>query len=105
MTRRKFNREFKLSVLQELATASLTEVSRKHSLRPSTVIGWRTDYEKAPERAFAGSGKRWKPEAELEHYKRLVGELYAQVELLKKAYNHQVALRVEQKLLERRDVL
>jgi len=34
-----------------------------------------------------------------------VGELYAQVELLKKAYNHQVALRVEQKLLERRDVL
>ena len=105
MTRRKFNREFKLSVLQELATASLTEVSRKHSLHPSTVIGWRTDYEKAPERAFAGSGKRWKPEAELEHYKRLVGELYAQVELLKKAYNHQVALRVDQKLLERRDVL
>ena len=105
MTRRKFNREFKLSVLQELATASLTEVSRKHSLHPSTVIGWRTDYEKAPERAFAGSGKRWKPEAELEHYKRLVGELYAQVELLKKAYSRQVALRVEQKRLERRDVL
>lgn len=104
MARRKFNREFKLSVLAELDTASLTEVCRKHSLHPSTVIGWRKDYETAPQDAFAGSGKRWKPEAELEHYKRLVGELYAQIELLKKAYNHQVALRAEQKRLERRDL-
>jgi len=104
MIRRKFNREFKLGVLQELEIASLTEVCRKHSLHPSTVIGWRHDYEAAPEKAFVGSGRRWKPDAELEHYKKLVGELYAQIELLKKAYNHQVALRAEQKRLERRDV-
>ena len=29
--RRQFQREFKVSVLQELETASLTEVCRKHS--------------------------------------------------------------------------
>lgn len=56
MIRRKFNREFKLGVLQELETASLTEVCRKHSLHPSTVLYWRNDYEKAPEKAFAGNG-------------------------------------------------
>lgn len=104
MIRRKFNREFKLGVLQELDTASLTEVCRRHSLHPSTVIGWRRNYEKAPEKAFAGNGNCWKPEAELEHYKRLVGELYAEIELLKKAYNHQVALRMTQKGLGRRDL-
>jgi len=102
--RRQFQREFKVSVLQELETASLTEVCRKHSLSASTVIGWRRNYEKAPAKAFAGSGRRWKPEAELEHYKRLVGELYAQIELLKKAYNHQTMLHAEQRRIGRRDV-
>lgn len=103
MTRRQFNREFKLDVLQELETASLTEVCRKHSLAASTVIGWRKDYEKAPEKAFAGSGRRWKPEAELEYYKRLVGQLYAENELLKKTRDHLTALRAEQKRLGRCD--
>ena len=99
--RRQFLKEFKVSVLQELETASLTEVCRKHSLSASTVIGWRRDYEKAPEKAFAGSGNRWKPEAELEHYKRLVGQLYAENELLKKTCDRLTALRAEQKRLRR----
>lgn len=99
--KRQFSRELKLSVLQELETASLTEVCRKHSLVPSTVVGWRRDYEKAPQKAFAGSGKRWKPDAELEHYKRLVGQLYAENELLKKTCDCLTELRSEQKRLKR----
>lgn len=99
--RKQFSREFKLSVLQELESASLTEVCRKHSLAAPTVVGWRRNYEKAPDKAFAGSGNRWKPEAELDHYKRLVGQLYAENELLKKTCNHLTALRSEQKRLGR----
>ena len=101
--RRKFTREFKLGVLRELETSSLTEVCRRHSLDVSTVSRWRTDYEKDPQKAFAGQGNLWKPEAELERYKRLVGQLYAENEFLKKVYDHLKAAREEERRLGRRD--
>ena len=102
--KRRFPREFKISILQELETASLTEVCRKHSLHASTIIGWRKDYETDPDKAFAGQGRRWKPEAELDHYKRLVGELYAQNEFLKKTYEYLKTVQKEEKHLERRNI-
>lgn len=102
--RRRFTREFKLTVLRELETASLTEVCRKHSLDVSTVSKWRTDFEKCPQKAFAGHGNLWKPEVELERYKRLVGELYAENEFLKKVYERLKAVREEEKRLGRRDI-
>jgi len=102
--RRRFAREFKLAVLQELETASLTEVCRKHSLDASTVSNWRTDFEKNPQKAFAGHGNLWKPEAELERYKRIVGELYAENVFLKKVYERLKAVQEEEKRLGRRDV-
>lgn len=102
--RRRFTREFKLTVLQELEAASLTAVCRKHSLDVSTVSKWRTDFEKSPQKAFAGYGNLWKPEAELERYKRLVGELYAENEFLKKVYERVKAVQEEEKRLGRRDV-
>ena len=43
--RRRFTREFKLTVLQELETASLTEVCQKHSVDVSTVSNWRIECE------------------------------------------------------------
>ena len=53
--RRRFTREFKLTVLHELETASLTEVCRKHSVDVSTVSNWRKDFEKNPQKAVAES--------------------------------------------------
>lgn len=100
--RRRFTREFKVAVLQELESATLTEVSRRHSLHASTVIGWRNDFDKDPQKAFAGHGKRWKPEAELEHYKRLVGELYAENAFLKKAYEYLKQVQEEERRVGRR---
>ena len=84
--RRRFTREFKLTALRELETSSLTEVCRRHSVDASTVSNWRKDFENNPQKAFAGQGNLWKPEAELERYKRIVGELYAENEFLKKVY-------------------
>lgn len=101
--RRRFTREFKLTVVRELETASLTEVCRKHSLDASVVSKWRTDFEKNPQKAFAGRGNLWKPEAELERYKRIVGELYAENEFLKKVYERLKTVQEEEKRLGRRD--
>ncbi|MBI4448643.1 hypothetical protein HY641_01260 [Candidatus Woesearchaeota archaeon] len=54
MTRRKF----KLGVIQELDTASLTEVCRRHSLHASTVIGWRKERSLALARPLMSSAAR-----------------------------------------------
>ena len=97
MVRRQFPKEFKIAIVQELESSSLAEVCRAHSLDAGTVCGWRKDYETNPKEAFSGHGKVWKEEAQIAHYKRLVGELYAQVDFLKKAYEKLQERKVEEK--------
>lgn len=86
VARRQFSKEFKLGIVKELETKSLTEVCREHSLHPSTASHWRTDYEREPHEAFKGHGRLWKPEAKIAQYERLIGELYAENAFLKKVY-------------------
>ncbi len=83
--KRRFTKEFKLAVVQELETKSIAEVCREHSLASSTVSGWRKDYESNPQEAFKGQGNVWKQEAKIARYERLLGELYAENALLKKS--------------------
>jgi transposase len=84
--KRQFTRKFKLSVLEELETKKLVEVCRVHNLAPSTVSGWRRDYDKNPREAFKGHGRIWKENAKIAQYERLVGQLYAENAFLKKVY-------------------
>jgi len=84
--KRHFSREFKLSVLKELETKRLAEVCRLHDLAPSTVSGWKSDYDKNPKEAFSGNGKLWKEDAKIAKYERLIGQLYAENDFLKKVY-------------------
>lgn len=84
--KRQFTRKFKLSVLEELETKKLVEVCRAHNLAPSTVSGWRRDYDKNPREAFKGHGRIWKENAKIAQYERLVGQLYAENAFLKKVY-------------------
>lgn len=97
MARRKFPKEFKIAIVQELASSSLAEVCRTHSLDASTVCGWRKDYETNPKEAFSGSGNVWKPEAKIARLERLLGELYAENALLKKAYEQLQARKLEER--------
>ena len=76
--RRQFTAEFKQSVLQELDIKPLSEVCRDHMLHPSTVCGWRRDYERNPQEAFKGHGRLWKPEAKIAQLERALGALYAE---------------------------
>ena len=82
--RRKFTRDFKLSVLNELNVKKAAEVCKEHSIHPVLLSKWKKDFNENPVKAFNGNGNLWKAEAEVEKYKRLVGELYAEIDFLKK---------------------
>jgi len=82
--RRVYMRDFKLSVLRELQTKNAAEVCREHGINPSLIPKWRKEYRENPKRAFSGKGNLWKKDAELERYKRLLGESYAEIDFLKK---------------------
>lgn len=84
--KRHFSREFKLSVLQELETKKLAEVCRAHNIAPSTVSGWRKDYEANPREAFKGHGNIWKEDARIAHYERVIGQQCMEIAFLKKVY-------------------
>lgn len=83
-TRRRFTKEFKLSILRELEAKSIAEISREHNLHPVLLSRWKKDYEKNPNVAFSGNGNMWKEEAKIVQYERLIGQLYAENAFLKK---------------------
>lgn len=95
--KRQFNREFKLSILNELETKRLAEICREHNLAPSTVSGWRKDYEANPKEAFKGHGKIWKEDAKIAKYERVIGQQYMEIAFLKKACEKLKQLQVEEK--------
>jgi len=99
--KRHFSREFKLSVLKELETKRLAEVCRAHNIAPSTVSGWRKDYEANPKEAFKGHGNVWKEDAQVAQYERLIGQLYAENAFLKKVYERLKQQTAEEKREER----
>jgi len=85
-TRRQFKREFKISVLTELETGkTLAQLSREHGIHPSLIIRWRNEYREDPANAFGGNGRSYKEQAKIAKLERLVGQLYAENEFLKKA--------------------
>ena len=93
--KRRFSREFKLSILKELETKRLVEVSRANNIALSTVSGWRKDYEANPKESFSGQGNIWKEDAKLAEKDRLIGQLYAENTFLKKVYE-----RLKQRIAE-----
>jgi len=95
--KREFTREFKLSVLNELNLRKAVEVCREHNLHPVLLSKWRRDFNQNPVKAFSGKGNIWKAEAELERYKKLVGELYAEIDFLKKTTAKLQELKAEER--------
>jgi transposase len=58
-SRRKFSRAFKLSALGRLeAGDSVGEVAQIYKIDANLLRRWRWDYERAPELAFPGPGRR-----------------------------------------------
>lgn len=104
MKRRKFSKEFKLSVLSEFNSGkTIAQISTEKNISPSVISKWRREYKQDPERAFAGEGKISSLEANLSECKRVIGELYLQVEFLKKAQTNLQNLLTQQRLKKGED--
>lgn len=97
--RRKFSREYKLKILDQLTYQSKAEVCRAHDLLPSLVDRWKREMEQYPKTAFKGKGNTYKTEAQLADAQRLIGKLYAENEFLKKAIASLRERQEEEKML------
>ncbi|BAI60281.1 putative transposase orfA for insertion sequence element [Methanocella paludicola SANAE] len=83
--RRRFSREFKLQVLRELKGGkSVAEVCREYDLTRFLVARWKREHEENPD-AFQGKGKARVDENRTRELERLVGQLYAENDFLKRA--------------------
>ena len=85
-TRRKFTREFKISVLRELENGkSAAHICRENNINSAVLSKWKREYRDNPETAFSGRGKICKSEAKIAEREQLIGQLYAENQFLKKA--------------------
>jgi transposase len=86
LKRRRFTREFKLEVLQEVALGKpLAQASREYEVHASTIIGWRRQVEASGPKAFPGNGRSIAEETKISELERKVGQLTMENDLLKKA--------------------
>jgi transposase len=101
-SRRRFTRDFKVGVLRELdGGKSAAEVCREYEIHPSLLSKWQRLYLENPKEAFAGHGNTYRLEAKLAERDRLIGQLYAENELLKKAIANKTQYLAEQRRLRR----
>ena len=85
-TRRRYDREFKISVVAELEGGKpLAQIAREYGIHPGLPCRWRVELADNPEKAFSGNGNKYKDKARIAELERMVGQLYAENELLKKA--------------------
>jgi transposase len=99
VTRRKFTREFKVEVLQQAEQRSTAEVCREHNLSANVLYRWRSEMKRYPKDAFKGNGNMYTLEAKFAEAQRLIGQLYAENALLKKAVQSVQERQVEERML------
>ena len=88
MRRKKYSREFKLTVVQEFEAGKTSgQLAREYDIHPSLPSRWTKEYRENPEDAFSGHGNTYKKDAKIAELQRLVGQLYAENDLLKKVLN------------------
>ena len=84
-SRRIFTKEFKEDILSQLEHKPMVEVCREYDLHPTLVTRWKREQRDYPGDAFKGRGRLYKLEAQVAERDRLIGQLYAENALLKKA--------------------
>ena len=88
-SRRKFSKEFKRLVVEELVgeVSSLGQLSRRHNISPGLIVGWKKQYasgklDECPENNIEALKGR------IEQLEQMVGRLTLANEFLKKATQH-----------------
>jgi len=101
--RRRYTREFKLSVIRELESGiTVSELARKHNIHPALPRRWMKEYYEDPANSFSGNGNTYKLEARNAELERLVGQLYAENDFLKKAITNLEKFNEEEKRLTKK---
>jgi len=95
--RKSYSKYFKLCVLKETENVRDIEVCRKYGITPCVLTEWKNIYRKNPDNAFQEEDETWRVKAENERYKIMIGELYAEIDLLKKTMS-KLQERKEQKM-------
>ena len=86
-TRRRYDRDFKISVIAELEGGKTSaQIAREYGIHPGLPSRWRDELAENPEKAFSGNGNMYKYEARIADLERLLGQAHAENELLKKAF-------------------
>lgn len=97
-TRRHFTGDFKISIVRELESGkSVAQLSREHDIHPVVLNRWWREFTDDPKNAFSGPGTAFKSEARVAELERILGQLYAENEFLKKALKT-----LEEKLQEKK---
>ena len=98
MKGKNFSKETKIAVLHELeAGKPVEEICRQYEVSVGSINRWKQEYTKNPAAAFPGKGNAASLEARNAELERIVGRMYLQIELLKKAMQT-----LEQKLAEQK---
>lgn len=96
-SRRRFTRDFKISVVQQLGSRTAAEICRENEIQQNLLCRWKKEYESNPGVAFQGNGKLWKEQATIARYERLIGQLYAEIDLLKKSLERIAVMRAQER--------
>jgi|SRR5579871_5995587 len=85
--RRKYTGEYKLEAVKLITEKgySVAEAARSLDIAETLLRNWKKDYEKAPDQAFPGNGKRTPLDQEMHTLKTENKRLQAERDILKKA--------------------
>ena len=100
-SRRRFTKEFKQLVVQQSNSHPAAEICRENDIQPNLLHRWKREYESNPQEAFNGNGNLWTEKAKIAQYERLIGQLYIEIDLLKKRTEHLKRLMAEELRMKR----
>ena len=84
LSRRQFNREFKLGAIQRLEQGiSIAEVARALEVNPNVLHRWRKEFRQGPGNAFPGQGQRRWSEGRIAELERKIGQQALEIDFLK----------------------
>ena len=83
-TRRKFTREFKVAAVKRLQTGfPVGRVARELEVNPNQLHAWRREFQKRPNTAFSGEGRRRGEESPVAELERKIGQQALEIDFLK----------------------
>jgi len=99
--RRRFTRDFKRKVVDDLNSRPVEEICREYEVSKNILYRWKREFESNPRDAFNGNGNLWKEDSRIARLERKIGQQAMIIDLLKKSIAHQTQLRAEEKIKKR----